>query len=121
MQAGPEQAVPPPPPVATESKQVSCPALPACRPAGGLVPPLRAGAVALLLEAQATPKDMEGLQVPGVSALSCLLVSKKISLEPDFSKPACGPAPPASSGVLCEPRSLHSKRGELSKSFFPLD
>lgn len=72
MPAGPVQAVPPPPPAATEPKQVPRP------PHLDLGLPLGRGPSLLVQEETAICEGLEGLQVPGGSALPAyLLVAKQ--------------------------------------------
>lgn len=111
MPAGPVQAVPPPPPVATEPKQVPRPVLPSLQSWGRPRPSPPARALRqLLLEAQAARQGLEGLQVPGVSALRCLLVPKAPSLpRTGILKVARALVASAAPGVFLESRNLHSK------------
>lgn len=93
MPAGPVQAVPPPPPAATEPKQVPRPPHLDRQPDPwpGPSPPARALFTCAEEEAVAY-EGLEGLQIPGGSALPalrCLLVAKGALLEQWFSK--CGP------------------------------
>ena len=100
MPAGPVQAVPPPPPAATEPKQVPRPPhlnrQPKPRP--GPFSPARALFTRVEEEAAAY-EGLEGLQVPGGSALPalrCLRVAKQAVFQSVVRGPAASASPESS-------------------------